>query len=631
MSKKKYDFSGYATKNDLLCADGRTIKKDAFAHQDGETVPLVFHHIHNDIYNVLGHALLENREDGVYVYGSFNDTEAGQNAKKLVEHGDITKLSIYANNLVQKVKDVVHGKLVEVSLVMSGANPGAFIDNLSIAHGDGVVIDDTEAIIYTGLDFDHASAKHSDEETVQEIFDTFTEDQKEATYAMIAHAAGELTDDEFVELTLEHADGEDQTVQEIFDTLTDVQKNVVYAMIGYAIESSAEHSDIDQNGSDTDVPEQNEDETQLEHSDKGGNVMKKNAFDREVKDQGYALTHADLKSIFDNAQKSGSLKSAVLAHADGLGDALKHDGTYGIDNIDYLFPDAKTIYNEPDFISRRMEWVNSVLGAVSRSPFARIKTVHADITANEARAKGYVKANQKVEEVFSLLKRITTPTTIYKKQKLDRDDIIDIVDMDVVRFVKTEMRVMLDEEIARAILIGDGRSIASEDKISETNIRPIYTDDALYCYKLQLADDATIIEQMEAIIKSRKEYKGSGSPVLYTTTDFVTDMLLTKDDTGRRLYKSVAEVAEDLRVSKIVEVEVMEGVSRTVVATEYDLLGIIVNLRDYTVGADKGGAIGMFDDFDIDYNQYKYLIETRMCGALNKPKSAITVEKVHGH
>lgn len=557
----KFDFSGYATKNDLKCADGRTIRRNAFKDNDGQTVPLVWQHMHNSPDNVLGHALLENRDDGVYAYCKLNDTPAGKNAKLLVQHGDITSLSIFANNLVQKGSDVVHGVIREVSLVLSGANPGALIDNLSIAHSDGSYTEsEEEAIIYTGL---------------------------------------EITTDE-----IEHADknqNESKTVQEIFDSLTEEQKNVVYAMLAQVIEDNIEHSDEDED----DI---------LEHSNnKGGNNMKRNVFDQELNaEHPKTLSHDQIKAIVDDAVRYGSFRESFLAHAQ----------EYGIENIDFLFPDAKLVNNQPELIKRDTSWVNTVLGGVKKTPFSRIKSIAADITADEARAKGYIKGNQKLEEVFPLLKRVTTPTTIYKKQKLDRDDIIDITDLDVVAWMKQEMRMMLDEEIARAILIGDGRQITDPDKINEENIRPIAHDVDLYSHKVKVAPNISGATLIETMIRNRKHYKGSGTPTLYTTNQILIDLLLVKDKIGRRLYNSKAELASALLVKDIVEVEVME--------TMPNLLGIFVNLNDYTLGADKGGQISMFDDFDIDFNQYKYLMETRISGALTKPKSALVFIRDEG-
>jgi len=580
----KYDFSGYATKNDLKCSDGRIIKKDAFKHNDGATVPLVWQHMRNEPSNILGYAILEHRDDGVYTYASFNDTEAGVNAKKLVKHGDIKALSIFANGLIQKAQDVMHGDIKEVSLVLSGANPGALIDNVSIEHSDGNYVDDlTEAVIYTGTvlsldDLEHAA---SDEKTMKEVFDTLDDEQKDVVYAMIAHAVGE-TDDNL-------AAGDDTAGDDI---------NKIIKHIG------------------------------------GKKEMKKNVFDKtqkkEVKSK--TLTHAQFGTIMINAAKTGSLKEAVIMHAEANSttlDELLHAGTYGLDNIDVLFPDAKLARSgAPEFDKRRAEWVNDVLAAVHKTPFAKIKSMYADITADEARAKGYVTGAEKFEEVFPLFKRTTEATTIYKKQKLDRDDIIDITDLNVVSWLKMEMRLMLDEERARAYLIGDGRAFDHADKINESKIRPIYTDDAIYTAKVQLADDVSLLDEVEAIIRARKQYKGSGTPNFYTTADKVTDYLLLKNTvTGEYRFRTIDELTKKLRVKKIVEVEVMENVYRDVGGTDHDLIGIMVNLRDYTSGADKGGQVSMFDDFDIDFNQHKYLIETRCSGALTKIRSAVVIEK----
>jgi HK97 family phage prohead protease len=560
----KYDFSGYATKNDLKCTDGRTIRRDAFKHNDGQRVPLVWQHMHNEPTNVLGHAVLENRPDGVYTYGKFNDTEAGQNAKKLVQHGDIKALSIYANQLKQQGSSVLHGAIREVSLVLTGANPGAYIDNLNFAHADGTyVMDETEAIIYTGLEFENEEKpqmKHEEKE--------------------IAHS--------------------EKTVKDVFDAMTEEQKNVVYFMIGTALEGT-------------------EDE-EVEHSDNGGVQMKKNVFDTEQENTNF-LSHADFKGIVEDSKNfNGSLKAAMLAHA----------VTYGIEDIDFLFPDARTLADNPRFISREMGWVAGVLSGTHHTPFSRIKSVFADITADEARALGYIKGNLKKEEVIKLLKRVTTPTTIYKKQKLDRDDVVDITDMDVVSWLKAEMRMMLDEEIARAVLIGDGRDAASDDKINEENIRPIFTDNDLYSHHVQVADNMTTLALIDEIVKAREFYKGTGNPTFYTTTKVLTDMLLLKDTLNRRLYPTKAELVSALLVKDIVEVPVMADVVRDAGPSvgETSLIGILVNLKDYNIGADKGGAVNMFDDFDIDYNQQKYLIETRISGALTVPKSALVIERL---
>lgn len=574
---ERFDFSGWATKANLKCSDGRTIMKDAFKHNDGQTVPLVWNHQHNDPNEVLGHALLENRDEGVYAYCTFNDTESGKTAKLLVQHGDVNALSIYANQLKQKMSNVLHGNIREVSLVLAGANPGASIDSI-IMHGEE---SDEEAIIYTGeeITLAHSSDAKDSEGTTKE-------DNK-------------MADD------IKKTDGE-ETVADVFNTLSEKQKTVVYAMIGQALEDAGVTDDDDEDYED-----------EMGHSE-GDNYMKRNVFDNDEQ-QDDVLSHAAMETIIGDAKRFGSLKESFLAHAD----------EYGIEQIDYLFPEAKTLNNPPEFIKRDTGWVSTVMGAVHHTPFSRIKSVFANITEDEARAKGYIKGNLKKEEVFSLLKRTTTPTTIYKKQKLDRDDVIDITDFDVVAWLKSEMRVMLDEEIARAILIGDGRLSSSDDKINESNIRPVVSDSELYTIrqKVSVATNATDDDKAKAMIKSavkaRKNYKGSGNPTFYTTEDWLTNALLLEDTQGHRLYKNDADVAAAMRVSKIVTVPVMEGVKGP---EGGDLIGIIVNLADYNVGADKGGAVNMFDDFDIDYNQQKYLIETRCSGALVKPYSAIELE-----
>ena len=575
MLMDNYNFSGYATKNNLRCADGRVILQDAFKHNDGQTVPLVWQHTHNEPSNVLGHAKLENRSDGVYAYCKFNNTPAGDNAKQLVEHGDIKALSIYANRLKQQGPNVTHGAIREVSLVLTGANPGAFIDNINFAHSEGSTVYDDEAIIYTG-------------EPIIKGGDSVILEHKEE----------------------DKPAGDDKTVQDVIDSMTKEQKDVMYYMIGQAIDGdSAEHSALGEDYVEGDYY----------YYDEEGEIMKHNVFEQDEDGlQGDVLSHDDMQVIFEEAKKCGSLKDAVLQHA----------GDYGIDNIDVLFPDAKTVTPTPEMITRNMEWVKGVISGTHHTPFSRIKSTSADITADEARARGYVTGNLKKEEVFGLLKRITTPTTIYKKQKLDRDDIIDITDFNVVAWLKVEMRMMLDEEIARAVLIGDGRPVDSDDKISETNIRPIYKDADMYAHRVELKKDINMEAVIEDIIRARKFYKGTGRPTFYTTTDTLTDMLLAKDSEGRRLYRSEAELVSDLRVAGIVEVEPMEGLTRTDdVAGELDLIGLMVNLKDYNLGADKGGQVNMFDDFDIDYNQHKYLIETRLSGALTKPKSALVFER----
>lgn len=576
-----FDFSGWATRNNLKCSDGRTIMKDAFKDDDGQTVPLVWQHQHNDPGNVLGHALLENREEGVYTYGVFNDTEAGQQAKALVQHGDVTALSIYANKLQQKGGNVLHGAIREVSLVLAGANPGAYIDFPVIAHGDDYTEVEDEAIIYTDELLELAHSEDNDEKTAEE-----PEKQEKKEMA------------------------EEKTVKDVFESMTEEQKNVVYFMIGQALEDAGKNTD-----------------EEAKHDDIGGNEMKHNVFDNETQPSVGRVTPEDMKVIMADAKRLGSLKEAVLQHMEAGDLVLKHDdierpayttdedGRYGIADIDYLFPEARNLNNPPEWIKRDMDWVAKVMNGVHHTPFSRIKSMFANITEDEARAKGYIKGNKKKNEVFTLLKRVTTPQTIYKKQKLDRDDIIDITDFDVVAWLRAEMRMMLDEEIARAILVGDGRLPADDDKISEDHIRPIVTDDDLYAVKVDLAsNDAKSF--IRGAIRARKQYKGSGNPVLFTTEDMLTEMLLLEDNMGHFMYTSAQALATVLRVREIVTVPVMEN-------TNY--LGIIVNLNDYNVGADKGGAVSMFDDFDIDYNQQKYLIETRCSGALTKPYSALVL------
>lgn len=585
------DFSGYATKSGLRCSDGRTIMPGAFSEQSGDRVPLVWQHGHGDPMNVLGHAQLEERPDGIYAYGYFNNTESATQAKSLVEHGDIVAMSIHANKLVEKSKNVLHGKIREVSLVLSGANPGALIDNVNIRHSDGDIEErDDEAIIYTGekLSLTHAESSDNNANSNSEENDMATNNSS------------------------------DKTVQDVFDDMTEEQKNVVYFMIGTALEEAGVSEEDDDES--TESVSQSSDGTPF-ISHKEAFEMTRNVFEMansgsfgeslEHSNTSKSLSHSEVSSIVNEAKKIGSFKDAVLNHAD----------EYGIENIDILFPDARALSNNPDFIQRRTEWVAKVMSSIKKSPFSRIKTIHADITADEARARGYIKGNLKKEEVIKLLKRKTDPTTIYKKQKLDRDDILDITDLDVVAWLKAEMRIMLDEEIARAILIGDGRSSVSDDKIDEDKIRPIANDDALYAHPVTINDSATPTEIIEQLIRARGNYRGSGQPTLFTTLPFLTDMLLLKDSLGRRLYTSKEALASELMAKEIVEVEVME---------DTDILGIYVNLNDYTAGADRGGEISMFDDFDIDYNQNKYLIETRMSGALTKPMSAIVVKKVPG-
>ena len=578
---KDFNFGGWATRNDLLCGDGRTIRKNAFKDNDGQTVPLIWNHDHTNPDAVLGHALLENREEGVYAHCRFNDTESGQHAKMLVENGDVRSLSIYANKLKQIGGDVVHGCIRELSLVLAGANPGAYIDYV-VAHGD-----DEDDSAYVNYDENALVLYHAEPEENKET------DKENNTMAETKN---------------------EKTVKEVFDSLTEEQKEVVYAMIGQAIEDATSGED--------------------EESQGGNENMKHNIFDAETANEN-VLSHAEIETIFKDAKRLGSLKEAVLAHStdtENAGNMEAYNGqTYGVQGVDFLFPDAKTLNGVPQFIQRDMGWVQKVMKAVHHTPFSRIKSIFANITEEDARAKGYIKGKEKKDEVFALLKRTTTPTTIYKKQKLDRDDVIDITDFDVVAWLKAEMRMMLDEEIARAVLIGDGRNPSSDDKINEQNVRPIWTDEDLYTIKatVEAAGDESLAKAfIKAAIKQRKNYKGSGEPTLYTTEDVLTDMLLLEDNTGRVIYDSVSKLANTLRVKEIVTVPVMENATRTDGGKTKALMGLIVNLADYNVGADKGGAVNMFDDFDIDYNQQKYLIETRCSGALIKPYSAIALEVV---
>ena len=562
-----YDFCGWATRNNLKCSDGRTIQKDAFKDNDGQKVPLVWNHQHNEAFDVLGHAMLENRDEGVYAYCKFNDTESGKTAKLLVQHGDVDRLSIYANKLKQIGSNVMHGDIREVSLVLAAANPGAYIEDV-ITHGE---MSEDEAVIYTG---ESIELYHSEEGELK------PSEKKE--------------ENKMIENGQKNTDNE-KTIQDVFDEMTEEQKNVVYALIGMALE---------ENGAD---------DGKINHSEEGdGEFMKSNVFDND-NTQENTLSHADMEEIIGDAKRYGSLKESFLAHA----------ADYGIDQIDMLFPEYKSVNGEvPQFIKRTPDgWVDTVMNGVHHTPFSRIKMVFADLREDEARAKGYMKGNLKKEEVFGLLKRTVEPTTIYKKQKLDRDDAIDITDFDVVAWLKSEMRIMLDEEIARAILFGDGRSALSEDKISEKNIIPIINDADLYTIKKKVVpgDKETLGHAIiTAAVKAQDDYEGSGNTTFYTAASTITDMLLLEDTDGRRMYKDMNELALAMNVNKIVKVPasiIPEGV-----------YGVIVDLSDYNVGADKGGAINMFDDFDIDYNQMKYLIETRCSGALVKPYSAIVLK-----
>ena len=574
-----FDFCGWATRNDLKCSDGRVIRRDAFKHNDGQQVPLVWSHQHSDVNDVLGHALLENRDEGVYAYCKFNDTESGRTAKLLVQHGDVNALSIYANQLQQQGPNVMHGNIRELSLVLAGANPGAFIESI-IKHGEE---SEEEGIIYTGEKLTLAHAEESAEKKEEPKEEKKDNSEKE------------------------------KTIGDVLNTLTEEQKTAVYAIVGQAVQHGDENSENDEDEEET--------------------TMKHNLFDKDTQQQEEnVISHDDMQAIIADAKRYGSMKDSFLAHSTEIEYAPK-SGTYGINTPDYLFPEARNLNTPPEFIKREMGWVQKVMGGVHHSPFSRIKSMFADITEDDARAKGYIKGKLKKEEVFGLLKRTTTPTTIYKKQKMDRDDVIDITDFDVIAWLKSEMRMMLDEEIARAILVGDGRSSSSDDKINEMNIRPIWKDEDLFTIKSTIEVDAAASADqrakafIRACIKSRKNYKGSGTPTLFTTDDVLTDCLLLEDMNGRVIYDTEEKLRTALRVSSIVTVPVMENLKREDgEGNSLDLMGIIVNLADYNIGADKGGAVNMFDDFDIDYNQQKYLIETRCSGALIKPFSAIALE-----
>lgn len=699
-----YDFSGYATRHGVRCSDGRTIMPDAFKECDGQIVPLVWQHVHDSPDNVLGHAELENRPDGVYAYCSLNSTPSAENAAELVKHGDICALSIYANRLQQVGQNVMHGVIREVSLVLAGANPGATIDNLAFAHSDGTTeIVETEACIYyvdesSALEHEDKDTEGSEsqeggseEKTIGEIIDTMNEEQKQALYAIVgsltgegeeskeemAHSDesekeepeeepekeeeedsgekkpedeaddssgeasedGEETEKEAKELS--HADGEgsdgeetigdimdtldekqkravseileavgngkgevSESAAEIFKSLSEKQKNAVYALVGLALEEEG----------DEEAADQNDQKEEVEHSDNEGETMKYNVFDAENNEQELKHADIDVEAIFADAPRVGSLKEAALQH--------------GITDIEVLFPEAQAVNKEPYAIARRMEWVGTVLGGVHKSPFARIKSTAANLTEDQARAKGYIKGRKKIEEQITALRRITTPQTVYKLQKLDRDDIIDITDFDVVAYMKKEMRMMLDEELARAILVGDGRLMSDPEKILPDHIRPVWSDDEMYTiHQVVAAADATDYTKMiDSVVRARKGYKGSGNPVMFIGPDLLTEMRLLKDQDNKFRYESDEALAQAMRVSKIEEVELFDELVRTVSGKDRKLVAIILNLADYTLGADKGGEVTMFDDFDIDYNKMAYLIETRVSGALTMPKSAIAVE-----
>lgn len=565
----QYDFSGYATRNGIRCSDGRTIMKDAFIDNDGTTVPLVWQHDHSDPSNILGHCKLENRPDGVYAFGVFNDTPAARDAKMAVRHGDINAMSIYANHVKQESGLVQHGNIREVSLVLSGANPGAFIDNVTIAHGEEVATLGDEVIIFSGQEFAHADSM---EETKE----------KEAPMA---------------EETKNNKSEENMTVQDVLDTLTPIQQKVVYALIGMAAEGDS-GEEVEQSEGDYGMYnafESNED-TEIRHADE--------------------FVHEELDAVLADARRNGRLSDSVISHAQN----------YGIQNIDILFPDAQAIRNTPDFYGRRTEWVNAVLNNTQHVPFSRIKSMYADITADEARARGYTldrnNNKRKIDEVFNVLKRVTTPQTVYKKQKLDRDDIIDITSFDVVAWLKQEMRIMLDEEIARAVLVGDGRDVSDESKIRTDSIRPIAFDDDVYTIKVQVEDADDVTAMIDQVTQAQVNYRGSGTPTFYASPSLIAKMMTQRDQLNHRMYSTRNDLASELSVSNIVDVPILDTAKSE---DGRPVLGLIGNLKDYTIGADRGGNVSMFDDFDIDFNQQKYLMETRCSGALTLPKSFIAI------
>lgn len=586
----KFDFSGWATKNDLTCSDGRTIKHNAFKENDGQRVPLVWQHGHNAVDNVLGHALLENRNEGVYAYCAFNDTPGAENAKELVKHGDVKALSIYANRLDQRGADVIHGNIVEVSMVLSGANPGALIDNVALEHSDGSWTEsEDEAVIYSGLTLSHDSGETTE--------DTESMDEDEVY------------------------DEDDLTVADVLETLDDDQRLAVAALIEeISGDVDDEDEDFDEDEEfDEDYDDEDYDED-AEHGDFGGDtLMHSNIFEGDARNlMGPHLSHADEEQIFAEARQPGmTLRSAVLAHA----------ADYGIKNPELLFPDATNLDPEPQRIMRENSWVAKVLQGSKHTPFSRVKTQWSNLTADDLRAKGYVKASRKKDVVYEVANRKTEPTTVYNKTKIDRDDVLDITTFNVVAWMQQNLRFALEEELARAVLIGDGREVSNPDKIKESNIRPIWKDDELFSHKVLIDKDAKTEDIIDVVRRSRKFYKGSGMPVLFTTNAFVCDMLEIKDINKRYIYETKQAVANALNVSDVIEVEVMEGAKRDVGGKTQNLLGIIVNMQDYTMGADKGGETSFFEQFDIDFNQQKYLLEARCSGALTKYKSAIVIEK----
>lgn len=588
--KEKPDFGGWATVYDVKCGDGRTLRKGAFSGQNGMRVPIVYNHDHKNLDSVLGHAYLEERDEGIYAYGYLNDSYEGQAAKERVKHGDIASLSIYANKLKEKAGDVYHGVIREVSLVLASANPKAYIDNV-LMHSD----DDAE---------DEWSAQMCFNEPIDTEF-------------VLVHSEDYEEEEGYEEEPQEEEEMADLTVGEVYDSMTEEQQAAVDAIVDEAISNALDAYDEEMGYNDEEDYDEGEEDDMVQHN------AFENDFDGYYGENIHVLNHSEIEDMFKDAKQLGSLKQAVLAHTDD----------YGIENIDYMFPDAKLNEGDPQFIKRKDDWVSKVISGTSHSAFSRIKSLFADITEDEARAKGYIKGNLKKEEVFTMLKRKTEPTTVYKKQKIDRDDVIDIKDFDVVAMIKREMKEMLDEEIARAILVGDGRPNSSDDKIKEANIRPIWKEEELFVVKktVDVAANASADTKAKTFIrtaiKARKDYRGSGNPSLFCTEDLLTDMLLLEDNMGRPMYDTEEKLRTKLRVKEIIPVPVMEGLVRDDKGETRSLMGIIVNLSDYKVGTDKGGQINMFDDFDIDYNQQKYLMETRMSGALVKPFSAIILEE----
>lgn len=644
-----YDFSGWATKNDIKCSDGRTIKNNAFADQDGTVVPLVWNHQHSSPENTLGHALLENRPgEGVYCYCTLNDTDAGKQTKALVKHGDVKSLSIWANNLVEQAKDVIHGVIREVSVVLAGANTGAVIDTV-LAHADdaddGIIIQNSEldGIYIAHGEGDPEPPKKKDGEgekkgkTYQDVINTMNPEQYKVLQVLVgmaleeagkggkvaAHSAETMTEEE---------------IDRVLDTMTDEQLDAVESLLDEATASEGTgYTDDDfenslYNDEDGDDEDEDDDDENYENHSQEENEMLAHGFENNTSGsimtngeaEGARLAHSAefLGSVFETAKKYGSLKESVLAHAE----------KYGIDNIDYLFPDAKNLYDKPEFVKRRTEWVTKVWNAAKKIPFSRVKTMFADITEDEARASGYLKGNRKISEVFKLLKRVTNPYTVVKLQKLDRDDTIDIIDFDVVAYIKVEMRIMYEEELARLILVGDGRDVSSPQHVDEECIRPIWKDDPFYSLKKIVPVASNVKEEdlakafIRQVILAHKDYRGTGNPSLFTSPDMLAYMLLITDSIGRDLYDSVDKLCRKLRVSEIVEVPIMEGLNRLDGTDTKYLLGIMVNMNDYSVGSDKRGQLAFFDDFDLSYNKLEYLMESRLSGALTKFQSAVVFE-----